>query len=167
MPLAEPVTRATVEPEKFRKSVASFATGIAIVTCRDDASGQVHGMTVNSFTSISLNPASILISIKLGRMHRLIAHENRFGVSILSHAQQTHSSHFSGKPSALEPDFLDRHGVPTLHECLAWFECEVTNRIQVHDHTLFVADVVHCDSVAGAPLLFFSSRYRALENETI
>ena len=152
-------------PEHFRKAVACFATGIAIVTCRDETSGQVHGMTVNSFTSISLDPASILISIKAGRMLRLISRENHFGISVLSAAQQPHSAHFSGRPGEFAPEFAVRHGAPTLKECLAWFECQVTSRIQVHDHTLFVADVIHCNSGDGLPLLFYSICYRALEQE--
>ncbi|EIT71606.1 styrene monooxygenase NADH-dependent flavin reductase subunit StyB [Hydrocarboniphaga effusa] len=144
---------------QYRKSVSKFATGIAIITCEDD-DGKVHGMTINSFTSISLDPPTVLISLKPGKAHRLITKSGRFGASILSEAQQDHSSHFSGRPQeSLVPDFAIRHSVPTLRQCLAWFECDISERVQVHDHTLFLARVRHCDGIDGSPLMFFGSQY--------
>lgn len=148
-----------VDPVHFRKTVSCFATGIAVVTCSDDSGDSPHGMTVNSFTSISLSPPSVLISLKAGRMHRLISTGGWFGVSVLTHAQQQHSAYFAGARGEESPGFVFRHRVPTLRDCLAWFECEVTSRIQVHDHTLFVAQVMNCDFVSGKPLLFYSSQY--------
>ncbi len=150
---------AAVDPLRFRGAVSRFATGIAVVSCRDD-DGQPHGMTINSFTSISLDPATVLVSIKPGKTHRLISRRGWYGISILQQEQEGFSAHFAGRPQpALVPDFVDRGRVPTLRDSLAWFECEVTNLIQVHDHTLFVARVVACDSVDGAPLMFYASRH--------
>jgi len=149
---------AVMDPLRFRKTVSLFATGIAIITCEDD-DGQVHGMTINSFTSISLDPPTVLISLKPGKAHRLITRAGRFGASILNDGQQHYSSHFSGKPQDLAPDFVVRHRVPTLRQCLAWFECEISEKVQVHDHTLFLARVVQCDGIDGSPLMFFGSRY--------
>ncbi|PWR18666.1 styrene monooxygenase NADH-dependent flavin reductase subunit StyB [Zavarzinia compransoris] len=152
-----------VEPVHFRKTVAHFATGVAIVSCIDEGDPQPHGMTISSFTSISLDPPTILVSIKPGRMHRLISKEGWFGVSVLGEAQQGHSRYFAGDRGPAVPVFATRNRIPTLRDCLAWFECEVTSRIQVHDHTLFVARVMHCDALGGPPLLFFSSRYSAVQ----
>ncbi len=49
--------------------------------------------------------------------------------------------------------------MPTLRNCLAWFECEIVEKVQIHDHTLFVAQVTACGSEEGTPLMFFGSRY--------
>jgi len=148
-----------VDPLQFRKTVSQFATGIAIITCEDEG-GQAHGMTINSFTSISLDPPTVLISLKPGKAHRLITRSGRFGASLLNDAQQSHSAHFSGKPQeSFVPDFIVRHRVPTLRQCLAWFECEIVERVQIHDHTLFLARVMQCDSLEGSPLMFYASRY--------
>ena len=79
---------------------------------------------------------------------------------ILNEAQQSFSAHFSGRPQeALQPDFLVRDRMPTLRNCLAWFECEIVEKVQIHDHTLFVAQVTACGSEEGTPLMFFGSRY--------
>jgi styrene monooxygenase reductase component len=154
-PVASP---AVVEAALFRKSVSLFATGIAVVTC-DDGEGLVHGMTINSFTSISLDPPTVLVSLKPGRTHRAISRRGAYGVSILHHEQQSFSAHFSGKPQLPAPEFVVRNRVPTLKDSLAWFECEVESCVQIHDHTLFVARVVACDAVNGSPLMFFASKH--------
>lgn len=161
MTVSDPVDQApaTVDPLRFRGAVSRFATGIAVVSCRDE-DGQPHGMTINSFTSISLDPATVLVSIKPGKTHRLISRRGWYGVSILNQEQEGFSAHFAGRPHpTLVPAFIDRGWVPTLRDSLAWFECEVTNRIQVHDHTLFVARVIACDSIEGTPLMFYASRH--------
>lgn len=155
----------TLEQLRFRKSVSMFATGIVVLSCEDD-DGQVHGMTVNSFTSVSLQPPTVLVSLKPGRTNRLISRRSRYGASILDEAQQPVSAHFSGRPQEVSPEMLTRDRVPTLRQCLAWFECEVVERVQVHDHTLFVAHVTACGSNDGNPLMFFASRYHrpAIQN---
>lgn len=148
-----------VDPDSFRKSVSMFATGIVILTCEDN-DGQVHGMTVNSFTSVSLDPPTVLVSLRAGKAHRLISRNGRYGACILHDDQQSFSTHFSGRPQeALQPDFTVRYGLPTLSKCLAWFECETVEKVQIHDHTLFVAQVMACGSEGGAPLMFYGSRY--------
>lgn len=149
----------SLDPMLFRKSVSLFTTGIVVLTCEDD-DGKVHGMTVNSFTSVSLDPPTVLVSLKPGRAHRLISRNGRYGASILSEAQMHFSAHFSGKPQpSLQPDFVVHDRLPTLKNCLAWFECELVTQVQVHDHTLFVSEVTACGNEDGTPLMFFASRY--------
>lgn len=147
-----------VDAARFRKTVSLFVTGIVVLSCEDNE--QVHGMTVNSFTSISVDPPTVLVSLRPGKAHRIISRTRRFGASILTDAQQGYSAHFSGRPQeSVTPDFVVRHRVATLRHCLAWFECEVSERVQVHDHTLFLARVWHCAGAEGAPLVFFGSQY--------
>lgn len=150
---------AAVDPAQFRQSVSRFATGIAIVSCLDDDE-RPQGMTISSFTSVSLDPASVLVSLRPGRTHQLIRRRGWYGVSVLAGDQEPWSRHFSGKP---QPDVVPvwdmKSHVPVLREALAWFECEVDSVLQVHDHTLFVARVVDCSHVNGEPLMFYASRY--------
>lgn len=149
----------------YRKAISRFPTGIAIVACAEE-DGRFHGMTISSFTSISMDPPTVMISLKTGKMHRLVNHQGRFGISVLRQDQQHYSAHFGGKPDALlQPDFVMRERVPTMAESIAWFACEITERIQVQDHTLFIAQVASCGHVDGSPLLFFASRYHSPEIE--
>lgn len=143
----------------YRKSVALFATGIVVVTV-DDEEGRTHGATVNSFTSISLDPPTVMVSLKKGRAHDLISRDGWYGVSVLSKLQSGYVTHYSGRRDpAFEPRLVPGKQVTTLEGSLARFECEVTQIIDVHDHTLFVARVDSCNSAEGAPLVFFDSRH--------
>jgi|HubBroStandDraft_3_1064219.scaffolds.fasta_scaffold140286_2 flavin reductase (DIM6/NTAB) family NADH-FMN oxidoreductase RutF len=149
---------ANVIPDEFRKAVSRFATGITVITCEDDTG--IRGMTCNSFTSISLNPATVLVSLKSGKTHRAIRATGRFGVSILKDEHQSYSAYYSGRANAEEPPEIAVRGTtPTLRECLAWFECQVIQTVDIHDHTLFVGVVERCGTIDGAPLMFFESRY--------
>ncbi len=150
---------AAITQMNFRTSVALFATGIAVVTM-DDGDGGVHGVTVNSFTSISLDPPTVMISLRPGRAHQLISNAGAYGVSVLTEEQQNHSRYFTGKRDGeWAPEFHAGTTVPTLTGSLARFECRVTDTIAVHDHTLFLARVEHCESDQGSPLMFFASKY--------
>lgn len=156
---AESSATRAVDRLQFRQSVSHFATGIAIVSCLDD-DDLPQGMTINSFTSVSLDPPSVLVSLKPGRTHRLVRRRGCYGVSVLAGDQEPWSQHFSGQPQAdLEVDWDLRASVPVLRGAIAWFVCEVDSVLQVHDHTLFVARVVDCGHVGGEPLMFFASRY--------
>lgn len=149
------------DPALFRDSVARFATGVAVVSCLDD-DGRPQGMTVSSFTSISLEPPTVLVSLRPGRTHALVRRRGWYGVSVLGGAQQAWSAHFGGRPQpGLEPAWAMKSRVPVLQQALAWFECEVQSVLQVHDHTLFVARVADCDHDAGVPLLFYARGYLA------
>lgn len=163
---AEPAPPAETTPDAeegteidFRKSVSLFATGIAVVTMKDEED-TVHGVTVNSFTSISLDPPTVMISLRPGRAHDLVSKNGVYGVSVLTDAQQSHSKYFTGKRDGdCTPEFTDGTIVPTLQGSLARFECRVTDEVKVHDHTLFLARVEHCEAGDGSPLMFYASKY--------
>jgi flavin reductase (DIM6/NTAB) family NADH-FMN oxidoreductase RutF len=158
--IAAAVQKAAVAAaSQFRSSVGLFATGIAVVTMTDE-SGGVHGATVNSFTSISLDPPTVMVSLKPGRAHDLITKSGWYGVSVLRGGQQGHSRYFTGRrDDEVRPKFVQGEHVNTLGGSLARFECEVIDAIAVHDHTLFLARVARCESEDGSPLMFFASNY--------
>ncbi|WP_406135814.1 styrene monooxygenase NADH-dependent flavin reductase subunit StyB [Streptomyces sp. NBC_01089] len=152
-------SRPEVSTAQYRKSVALFATGIVVVTAVD-AEGKTHGATVNSFTSVSLDPPTVMVSLRKGKTHSLISESGWYGVSVLSQEQSAYASHFSGPRDGLvEPDFVSGDHVSTLEGSLARFECEVMREIGIHDHTLFVARVDFSSATDGIPLVFFGSRH--------
>lgn len=158
--LADRTADRTVDRQRFRQCVSHFATGVAIVACLDD-DDQPQGMTINSFTSVSLDPPSVLVSLKPGRTHRLVRRRGCYGVSVLAGDQQPWSQHFSGQPQpGLHPGWEHHAGMPVLRGALAWFACELDQVLPVHDHALFVGRVLDCGHAVGEPLMFFASRYR-------
>lgn len=146
-------------PAAFREAASRFVTGVTVLTTLD-RHRNVCGMTVNSFVTVSLSPPTVLVSIMPGRMHRAIAESRRYCVNVLPEGGRGLSSHFAGRPNAdTRPDYEVVSGLPRLSGCLAFFACEVTQSIDVNDHTLFIAEVSSCDHSDNAPLVFFSSRY--------
>ncbi len=155
------VREQTVDAAEFRRHVSRFATGVAVISC-EDQDGTTHGATVNSFVSLSLEPATVMVSLRPGRAHDIVRATGNYGASILLDDQQHCSNHFArARDGSLAPEFVKRTTVPTLKDCLAWFECEVFEQVPVHDHMLFLARVTACGSGDGAPLLFYASKYHA------
>ncbi len=157
-------------PQLFRRVVGHFATGITVVTVEREP-GRVHGMTANSFTSVSLNP--LLISICVDHNARLLSFlevQGRFGINILNDTQQIVSEHFA-KP--LQDDEASERlgirfrwtdtGIPLLQESLAHLACNVVAKHPAGDHTLFIAEVESMDIGQGKPLLYHLGKYHRLE----
>lgn len=162
---AAPLSPFTTGPESFRDAMSRFATGVVVLSCEDE-DGSVHGVTVSTFVSVSLAPPTVLVSLRVGRAHRLISRRGRYGASILRHSQQACSAHFAGqRPAAAPAEFGIRDRLPTLRDCLAWFECDVTQRVQIQDHTLFVAQVTACGTTQGRPLMYYDRRYHPGETQ--
>lgn len=156
---------APVSSDEFRRACGRFATGVAVagVIAED---GLPHGLTVSSFTSVSLEPPLILIC--LGHEVSMIESFRRarhFGVSILRDDQRAVSQRFATKG-------LDRFdglewrcgesGVPLLASALAVLECSVHQRFTSGDHDIMVGEVVRARIEEGAPLIYYASRYHKL-----
>ncbi|WP_187585809.1 flavin reductase family protein [Gordonia sp. OPL2] len=153
-------------PLRMRKALGRFASGVTIVTTaegHDDES--VHGMTANAFTSVSLDPPLVLVSIaNRARMNEKITATGRYGVSILAGDQEPLSLHFAG--AAHEPDlvrFTWRKGVPLLDGALVHLSCSVTDSHPAGDHTLHVGRVEELWYDDGRPLLFYTGSFRTLD----
>ncbi|WP_059038175.1 flavin reductase family protein [Gordonia desulfuricans] len=153
-------------PLRMRKALGRFASGVTIVTTAEgDDEESVHGMTANAFTSVSLDPPLVLVSIaNRARMNAKITETGRYGVSILAGHQEPLSLHFAG--AATEPDlvrFTWRKGVPLLDGALVHLSCSVTASHPAGDHTLHVGQVEELWFDDGRPLLFYTGSFRALE----
>jgi flavin reductase (DIM6/NTAB) family NADH-FMN oxidoreductase RutF len=153
----------------FRRALGQFATGVTVVTV-ESAPGRVHGMTANSFTSVSLEPP--LISVCVDRQAHLLPmlKEKRvFGVNILRADQQELSEFFSRpEQSKQEEPSLPAHfrwtagGIPLLEDVLCQVGCRVDALHPAGDHTIVVGEVLSAVLNSGEPLIFFRGDYTRL-----
>lgn len=149
---------------EFRKALGTFCTGVTVVTTPQG--DEVLGMTANSFTSVSLAPALVLVSVgkNLG-MHERLREAGRFGVTILTHDQLDASNYFAGKrtPEVAATLCYDWHeGIPMLQGGMANLACRLWAEYDGGDHTLFVGEVLALRVLDSTdPLLYFGG-YRQL-----
>jgi flavin reductase (DIM6/NTAB) family NADH-FMN oxidoreductase RutF len=150
----------------FRQALGCFPTGVAVVTASIPA-GDHTGITVNSFTSVSLDPPLVLWCIDRGsNRYNAFTHAKHYTISLLGAAHQTVSSRLA-KQGAHTLDGIELLktvlGPPALADALAFFECEAEAVHQGGDHAILVGRVVHfARREAGEPLVFFKGKYSAL-----
>jgi len=150
---------------EFRRCCAQFATGVA-VGCVRLPDGALHGLTINSFTSVSLDPPLILICIGLdsGVLEHFLA-AGCFGLSFLREEQRELSQKFAARGIdrfsgvAWHPG---RCGAPLLDASLAELECRIKNSVTAGDHEVLLAEVERVSMRGGRPLLYFNSGYVSL-----
>jgi flavin reductase (DIM6/NTAB) family NADH-FMN oxidoreductase RutF len=156
---------APVTSDEFRRACGRFATGVSIATVLD-AAGAPHGLTVSSFTSVSLNPPLVLIC--LGHKVTVIEAFRAapfFGINVLAEDQRDLSERFARKGA----DRFDglawwagETGVPLIPGALAGIECRVHDRFIAGDHDILVGEMVRSTVNEGEPLIHFSGAYRVL-----
>ncbi len=159
----------SVNSSSMREVMRFWATGVAIVTVNDGDTA--HGMTVNSFTSLSLEPPLVLVALnRRARTHDHVQQSGVFGVTLLAADQQEVSNRFANPQTEASWRFADVEthtlatGAPLLAGGLAYFDCRVVAAHEVGTHTMFVGAVVAAEQgKAGAPLLYFNQSYRELE----
>jgi flavin reductase (DIM6/NTAB) family NADH-FMN oxidoreductase RutF len=154
------------DPRTLRDALGCFATGVTVVTCLDD-DGQPAGLTVNSFTSVSLEPPLLLVCVhkQAASTHALISAAN-FAINVLQTGQQPASITFSTR---VEDRFgamawsCGEAGAPIFKDSLGVFECERFAVYDGGDHHILVGQVVKASFDAGLdPLLYFRGSYRRL-----
>ena len=156
-----------ISPDTFRACMGRFATGVTVVTTR--AGDQVHGMTVNSFTSVSLHPPLVLFCPnKLTRTLELIREGGVFAINVLAEEQKDLCLRFAGM-TELEDRFVGlahqpgpATGCPLFSQALAHLECRKVDEREAGDHVIVVGEVIGLDYHDGRPLLFYSSGYPRL-----
>ncbi|MHC6221412.1 flavin reductase family protein [Arthrobacter sp. MMS24-S77] len=143
----------------FRGSLGRFATGVAIVTF--DGATKRYGITVNSFTSVSMEPPLVLVSIaRTTKAHDELA-GRPFSVNILGAEQQELALHFAGRPGP-EPRWVEGGTAPRLSNVLAYFECTPWAAYDGGDHTLYVGEVVDFNYRSGDALAFANSSFTTI-----
>lgn len=155
----------SLNPDLFRRACSKFATGIAVATTFD---GRPHGLTVNSFTSVSLDPPLILFCIDYtANILPVFRRASHFAINILESNQEAISSAFAFRGEDRFEGVSWRPGiemVPVLEGTLATLECRTHTILEVGDHAVFVGEVLTASVGVGEPLLYFDSRYTRLEN---
>ncbi len=153
-------------PDLLRRVMGEFATGVTVVTTQCNG-GQPYGVTVNSFTSISLDPPLILICLdrELSGLEHF-EQAGRFGVNILSEEQAEESAFFSqhGSNRSGFCYVQGEAGLPLLEGCLAFLACEMVHSYPAGDHKILIGKVTWAEhrSQPGKPLVFYSGRYTRL-----
>jgi flavin reductase (DIM6/NTAB) family NADH-FMN oxidoreductase RutF len=154
---------------EFRKALGQFPTGVTVVTVEREP-GLVHGMTANSFTSVSLHPMLIAICVdQRAKMLPLLQKKKRFGVSVLKDTQEAISEYFAKREQSAEAEqrlAIRYHwtpgGIPVLEGAILHLTCNLVDSHIAGDHTVFIGEVETAAVHDGEPLLFFRGEYRAL-----
>jgi flavin reductase len=158
----------------FRQAMSSFATGVTVVTvaCPD---GSMHGLTVNSFTSVSLDPMLVLVCLdQASRSAGLIEQAGAFVVNVLSAGQQDISRWFADRHRPAGSTMFDGvpfepgvTGCPVLVDAAASFDCRLRQSHRAGDHLIVVGEVVALEHRPGLePLIFHAGTYKSLERES-
>jgi flavin reductase (DIM6/NTAB) family NADH-FMN oxidoreductase RutF len=146
----------------LRSTLGSFASGVVIVSAAYE--GREHGMTANSFTSVSLTPPLVLFCTHNdARMTRVLEPGMELGLSVLASEQQSVSRQFAGRGNDEPPvEFAWVRGVPVIFGALAHLVCRVTESRVAGDHTVQIAEVEHFERFEKAPLVFWNGAYSQL-----
>lgn len=159
----------TSDPRLLRRTFGTFATGVTVVS----VGGSVpHGMTANSFTSVSLDPPLVSVCVeRQAIMHASLTDAGVFGVSVLSASQEAVARHFADRHRPLgrhqfdAVDWLpgEHTGAPLIAGALAHFECRLWRRYDGGDHTIFLGELLAAGRGADSDaLLFLSGRFHHL-----
>jgi flavin reductase (DIM6/NTAB) family NADH-FMN oxidoreductase RutF len=161
-----------VTSTEFRRAMGHFATGVTVVTVEREA-GHVHGMTANSFASVSLSPPLVSVCVDhRARLLPLLKEKQRFGVNVLKQGQRAHSEYFAGIEQ--DPEALERLGVkffwtdqriPLLENVLCQLSCKLSGLHVAGDHTIVIAEVESAKFSNGEPLLFYRGQYHCISEK--
>ena len=149
----------------FRTAMSKFATGVTVVTTIDEQ-GTPHSMTANSFTSVCLDPPTILVCVAHGtNTYGFVERTGKFGVNILNEGQENLGIYFAKRPEdrtgEAKYEFIMAEGdVPFLNGSMVSFSCEVVGSHVYGDHTVYMGEVKEVrQEEDGEPLMFFKSRW--------
>jgi flavin reductase (DIM6/NTAB) family NADH-FMN oxidoreductase RutF len=154
------------DPRTLRDALGCFATGVTVVTCLKP-DGTPAGLTVNSFTSVSLDPPLLLVCIhKEAASAEALTSASHFAINVLQAGQQPASISFATRGDDRFGNTAwscGEAGAPILEESLGVFECERYGLHDGGDHHILVGQVVKASFDAAVdPLLYFRGRYRRL-----
>ena len=162
----------SVTQADFRKAMGCFATGVTVITV--DYEGEVHGMTANAFTSVSLDPLLVLVCVDhKARTHAHLHAKKRFGVNVLAEDQRAISEYYARAGANARARggrggcALRSYGHRERRCCtgrLAYLECRLHTVQDAGDHTIFIAEVEDVVVREGEPLLYFRGGYREIGN---
>lgn len=157
----------TIDPDTFRSVLGRFASGVTVLTARDDGDND-FGMTVSAFCSLSLVPPLVLVCVdQVASMHDMLLRAPHFAVNILAAHQEAISRRFSGPDEHKRFDGVGysrgQSGAALLDDALAHLECRRVSNHEAGDHTIVVGEVEWATPYADRPLLYYRGGYAQLE----
>ncbi len=162
----------SIDSTFFRRVMRRFPTGVTVLTVRDGE--QIHGMTANSFTSVSLDPTLVLVCInKHNLTHALVTRAKHFALNILGEHQEYLAKRFAKQVAQPTNPFADvRHhpdttGAPIFDECIAYIDCRLVASHDAGDHTVFIGEVQAAgfgNARDADPLIWLDGKYTSLRD---
>ncbi len=147
---------------EFRRALGAFLTGVTVVTTIEP-DGSPRGFTANSFTSVSLEPALILVCIaKTASSHPVFSQTQHFAVSVLAQEQRSVSGVFASKSVdkfAQVAWHVRRTGSPLINDAAAVFDCETHQVVDAGDHIILIGRVVGFAHSSATPLGYCRGAY--------
>jgi flavin reductase (DIM6/NTAB) family NADH-FMN oxidoreductase RutF len=164
------VTESMFSDRQFREACGRFPTGVAIATVVEDGN-TAWGLTVSSFTSVSLSPPLVLFCIhRQSQLTERFHRSEAFAINVLAADQEHLSTHFATRNSHRIPpsDWVPgQTGVPALAGALAVLECKSRSRIPCGDHDILVGEVIALSVGDGHPLVRYGGSYHELESANL
>ena len=160
-----------IGPDRYREVMGHFATGISVVTALEGS--RPHGITVNAFSSVSLDPALVMVALDRRRyITPIVRDAGRYAVNVLGADQQALSDCFAHAPVSPGREAFcgaawqaGPTGLPLIDGSIATLECTIVETFSAGDHDLFIGRVdsleQHDEDVA--PLLYYRRRYLRIE----
>ena len=148
----------------YRRALGGFATGVCVVTAHTEEGP--FGITVNSFTSVSLTPPLILWCLdEASDRHHLFAGAERFAVHVLPVEDREMSDRFAWGVARLSPEEFDSSDPepPRLRNALMRLDCHAAQRMPVGDHLVIVGHVDRFETRPGKALVYYRGGYSAVE----
>jgi len=149
------------DTQRYRRMFGRYPTGVAVCLAGDGA--LPDGMTINSLTSVSLEPQLLSFCARKGsRTARRVRETEKFSINLLTVRQETVSQHFSGTYAEnIHKYLIRRQGFWCVDEANASFLCHLTHSIALGDHDMLVGQVIRTYGLMRAlsPLMYFQGRY--------
>ncbi len=157
----------TLDVREIRNMMGHFATGVTVITTKDSA-GKAFGLTVNSFTSLSLNPPLVIVCVdRTVDCYSCFDETKVFAVNVLSEDQEELSRRFATKGIEKFEGIqwrMGENGAPLLEGVIGTIECKVTHSYEGGDHTIFLGEILSATAKGDRPLLFFKGKYARLSS---
>lgn len=150
----------SLSPRELRRCLGQYATGVAVVTY--DTDDGPRGATINSFTSISVDPPLVMVSFARHTNAARHLDHSPFVVNVLASSQLDVALQFAGKPQeGLQLRWCAEAAVSRLAGTVAWLECRPWAAYDGGDHVIYLGEVVrHGSHPHGEPLVFHRGQFR-------
>ncbi|SER57478.1 flavin reductase family protein [Lentzea albida] len=156
----------TLDHRTIRNGFGRFATGVTVVTCRND-DGEPHGATVNAFTAVSLEPALCQVTLTRESKACRFLDGKPFAVNVLAADQVDAAWTFAGRPQGRPaPRWADGPTAPVLLGTAATISCLPWRTYDGGDHLIVIGEVAHLHTSDADPLLFFGGAFREIAART-